>query len=113
MKLNFIVEYSQATIWTLFVSLLYFARIFYVIRTGVVCPSLMYEVKSTSESPPSRQLLLPVIEKTGYTEFCECIGCTECTEFTEKGCFSPHMIWLVTHIVLIFCIIIVFVLKTK
>ena len=53
MKLNFIVEYSQATIWTLFVSLLYFARIFYVIRTGVVCPSLMYEVKSTSESPPS------------------------------------------------------------
>ena len=53
MKLNFIVKYSQATIWTLFVSVLYFVRIFYVIRTSVVCPSLMYEVKSTSESPPS------------------------------------------------------------
>ena len=53
MRLNFIVQYGQATFWTLFVSLLYFVRIFHVIRTGVVCPSLMYEVKSTSESPPS------------------------------------------------------------
>ena len=37
-QIHSLVQPSNATIWTLFVSLLYFVRIFYVIRTGVVCP---------------------------------------------------------------------------
>ena len=52
MRLDFIVFYSQATFWTLFLSLLRLVRIFTVIKTGVVCLlQLVYEVKWMPNNP--------------------------------------------------------------
>lgn len=54
MRLNFIVFYSQATFWTLFLRLLRLVRIFSVTRTGVVCHlQLVYEVKTVDAKQSS------------------------------------------------------------
>ena len=85
--------------------------------------ALMYEVKTTSKSPPSTTAIDASNRKDWLYQAYRAVLSVPSVlrvprlyrvdRVTEKGGFSPQMIWLVTYVVLILFIIIVFVLKTK